>query len=149
MPAARSVLRWLSFSAGLGVFAAFAGVFILCCGAVPLNQLKLWRLWRAYAEVPHPPDSTALQTYAQVGLLDGNGNHCDFIAGEQRRSGLSAGELVAFYAPWPELELYIPGVEGSQLASSVVLDTPDWPAGSYAVYRFEWGHSDDFDIRCH
>lgn len=148
MSTGHTAARWLGLSAGLGALGVLMLLLVLCCGAAPLNQLTLWKLWWAYEALPHPPDSTALRTYFAVGLLEGNGNHCDFIAGEQRRSALSAEELRAFYADFPELHLYFPAPIASDDAY-VSYVTASWPEGSYAVYLFDWGTNDDFDVRCY
>lgn len=124
----------------------------LLCWAAPGNSLHLRRLSHQYAALAHPPDSTIIQAYRAVGVLDGAGNHCDFIAGEQRQSSRSPEAIQAFYADRAEVSVYHPGLpesEANYAPSHVRYSTPGgWPAGSYAVFLYDGSNDPRGDLRC-
>lgn len=143
-------MRWRGW---LLLLLLLAGVPLSLLWAVPGNSLYLGQLSRQYAALPHPPSSMALQTYQAVGVLDGAGNHCDFIAGEQRQSALSPEAVQAFYADMPRVWVYHPALpegEANYAPDHLRHHTTDgWPVGSYAVYLYSGPHDPSGDPRCH
>lgn len=58
-----------------------------------LNQMK-----HSLATLPLPPQTEQLATRSAVGLLSGNGNHCDFFVGTIFRSNLSPDSIRQHFA---------------------------------------------------
>jgi hypothetical protein len=75
----------------------------LCIAPCVPHSLKLTRLERKYRGLQHPP-SRALAYESDLGLLEGNGNHCDYFVGELRASTLSVAELTRAYGAAAEVE---------------------------------------------
>jgi len=61
------------------------------------NSWKLRKIQKALRDIPVPPNTQRLASNSAVGLLVGNGNHCDFFAGEMFRSKLSADTILQHY----------------------------------------------------
>lgn len=87
------VNRWLPFALVPLVLGA------LCLGPCVPHQLYLVAMERQYRAVVHPPDSRVLAEESDLGLLEGNGNHCDYFVGELRVFRQPLAELQAFYGP--------------------------------------------------
>jgi hypothetical protein len=97
----------------------------------------------------HPAESTLIAPVALLGILDGNGNHCDFLAGQWRASLRSDAELRDFYDP--VLSLYRPDTPQSEdnYAPDAIRysEIPD-VTGAYLVYLYDGMGAPDGDIRC-
>ena len=158
-----------SIGCGCAVLFLLALPFV---GHSLINDFKLHHFRASFARLPHPPGTTLVRRVSDVGLLAGNGNHCDFFVGELRTYTGSEDSIVRFYSPksvWspnsnaPEaldsiifLEgEEIPGVERDYLPT----DHQDISAWSlprsrrgeklYIVYRLDSGvFNSGCDIRC-
>src|SRR5262245_32786829 len=80
----------------LGVIGA--GLLTLAYGGCLQHDVRLWRMRWRFTAVAHPPGSTRLDSASALGLLSGNGNHCDYFVGELRSSKLPGRTIEAFYA---------------------------------------------------
>ncbi|MFC1856902.1 hypothetical protein ACFL9U_02615 [Thermodesulfobacteriota bacterium] len=49
-----------------------------------INSWKLWKFESSFVSLFHPKGTSRLALKSKVGLLSGNGNHCDFFVGELR-----------------------------------------------------------------
>ena len=107
------------------------------------HAINNWRL-SAFAEqfLSSPPPGTSVQlVQSEVGVLTGNGNHCDFIVSISFQSLAEASAVVRHYASLP-VQHAIPGslseiqlaLEGQQPSRLTATDAMNEPA---------------FDIRCH
>ena len=70
-----------------GCVAAVLGLAIVLCPFTrdPIaNSWRLWRMERQLTSLPHPSNSARVRLRSRVGLLCGNGNHCDYFVGELR-----------------------------------------------------------------
>jgi hypothetical protein len=132
------------------------------------NSLNLWRLERSFASIRHPPATESIRFEARVGLLSGNGNHCDYFVGELRAFQGSFSPLLAAYAgatvfdpkaghPMPLEVSEVNGDEISAAAVPIDLDRVSawtWgsrpPSGSrlYLVSYFA-NYEANGDWRCH
>jgi len=65
-----------------------------------INSLRLERFAAQFLDSP-PASSSASLAQTQVGVLTGNGNHCDFIVDVEIASDLSRDEIAAHYAELP------------------------------------------------
>ena len=80
-----------------------SATLVACCLAWFLGLSNDWTLWQnggALQSLSHPTGTMRLGMARKVGLLAGNGNHCDFFSGEVRSfagTHLSAHQIRAFY----------------------------------------------------
>ncbi|WP_395733574.1 hypothetical protein [Prosthecobacter sp.] len=73
------------------------GLLYFLCGDTIANDLRLSKITRQLDTLPQPPGTILISTKAAVGLLVGNGNHCDFFAGAVYRSQSSAEAIQQHY----------------------------------------------------
>lgn len=82
----------------------YFGVFV--------HDVMLSGFARKYAAVKHPSGTQSLKHYRKLGLLIGNGNHCDLFVGELRSYAGSREQVLKSYSSqkfWsPVSEEYIP-----------------------------------------
>ena len=91
--------RWLPFALVPIVLAA------LCLAPCLPHDLHQVQLRREYRTLLHPVPSRELAYEADMGLLEGNGNHCDYFVGQLRTTRLSSAELRASYVREVEVEM--------------------------------------------
>src|SRR4051812_43881285 len=65
---------------------------------VVVNSRHLQQIEKALATIPAPIGSEPLQSRSAVGLLVGNGNHCDFFAGTVFRSAATPDSIRQHYS---------------------------------------------------
>ncbi len=104
----------------------FAGVFLAVYTGLavfgPLNpdrlanNRKLDGITSAFLGLTHPPGSQLVSRESRVGLLVGNGNHCDFFVGEIRRFRGPASQLTAHYGSVPVIN----AADGTPVALTVI-----------------------------
>ena len=68
-----------------------------CMYDTRVNDSNLARLESEMAAIPAPEGATSLATHSAVGLLIGNGNHCDFFVGTLYKTKASAESVRAYY----------------------------------------------------
>jgi len=61
------------------------------------NSRNLVKIQQALREIPIPSNTHRFASNSALGLLVGNGNHCDFFAGEIFRSELSPDAILQHY----------------------------------------------------
>lgn len=113
------------------------------------------RLEAALREAPHPPTSRRLAADAEVGLLQGNGNHCDLVAGELRAAPSSAARVRAAYrtarvdvAILEEGGASLPEARPLRRLAELGLRAPRTGETRYLVWLSEQSEA-GFDPRCH
>ena len=79
---------------------------VVTCTTVPVlpmgwdivgDNLRLESYSAAFRRVDHPTGSVRVDAQRRIGLLTGNGNHCDFFVGEVRRFDGDREDLRSFY----------------------------------------------------
>lgn len=131
------------------------------------NDWLLWRFRSAFAEMPHPAETTEIGLGSDVGLLMGNGNHCDFFVGVARCFNGDRGSIRRFYKKAVVRNPIDGNAEPVQLAfftggslpgESVPYDfsrieswgrRADKSSTVYVVYVFPSGYEPGWDFRCH
>lgn len=68
-----------------------------CYGISFRHDVALWRVAQRFEHLHHPAGSTLISETKNLGLLSGNGNHCDYLVAQLRTSGLKASEIASFY----------------------------------------------------
>ncbi|MGC4119002.1 MAG: hypothetical protein QM765_31420 [Myxococcales bacterium] len=146
-----------------------AGVsWILGLGDMLMNEVRLGRLERSFAALQDPAGTERIRLESRVGLLSGNGNHCDYFVGELRVTAKPLAEVLAAYVGatvrepmrGEASEVYVGEVKGQEIddlpmpyeLSSVVSWTrgATIPEGSrlYLVGFFA-NEEANGDLRCH
>ncbi|RBQ14032.1 hypothetical protein DP939_42930 [Spongiactinospora rosea] len=113
------------------------------------NDENLARLSERVRMVPLPPRTEHdLRAEArEVRLLEGNGNHCDYLVHLALVTKLPDAEIARYYE-----FVTVEGVDGAKLSGTVYVN----PSGSWRegfkgviVEFFDGGHEAGFDLRCH
>ncbi len=153
---------------GIAVF-----VLILCglgsYEAYFKDDFTLSRVAKSFQELRHPAGSRLIARSKNLGLLLGNGNHCDYFVGELRTSTLSQSEIEDFYEgetvlnPLTKRHEHIflafrssPGkFEAERFDNLPYSDDAAFenamaqaPAGAYIVFFFAGGYGPGLDMRC-
>ncbi len=128
------------------------------------HNARLARIEEELTRLPLPEGTERLEVYSSVGLLSGNGNHCDYVSAMVLRGDVERPLLEEFYRQhtvsspdgYP-LEIRI-GAGGLQPAPGYY-DAPlarrwseSFQRGEQqvrVVYVFDAGQSPDGDPRCH
>jgi hypothetical protein len=129
-------------AAALGLLVSFLPLLWVVAG-FSSHAINNWRL-SAFAEqfLSSPPPGTSVRLLeSEVGVLTGNGNHCDFIVSIVFQGPAEPAAVLRHYQSLP-IQHAIPGssseiqleLAGSQPSSLTATDAPNEPA---------------FDIRCH
>jgi hypothetical protein len=91
----RKIITWsLITLAVLGVALIFAS----CVPDIIANNRHLHQMEKALLAIPPAPQSKQLAVRSAVGLLTGNGNHCDFFAGALFQSSATPDSIRQHYA---------------------------------------------------
>ncbi len=140
--------------------AAVVLIPVLCCG-LPMafstwrNNARLDKFSDNLFNYPLPSGTEEEDRYTEMGLLGGNGNHCDYIAGKSLVTELSQGDIEAYYK---DVE-FPPAVSQSEYARlwggliPVRVHFADEPSADgrlcFSISISDIGNPPDFDIRCH
>jgi hypothetical protein len=122
-----------------------------------VNEWKLWRLEQKFAGIAHPPGTEELSFRSKVGVF-GNGNHCDFFAGQVRSFTGDWKRVEDFYAARsiagasPEVRLL--ENDRDEIMCCYFTHLSDWgiaPKPGLHVYLVMLFRNEDAnsDMRCH
>ena len=89
--------------------AVAACILVALGGCAAWVLLPMWRDARSndrhldaiadqMIEIEHPPGTSRVRVKKKVGLLIGNGNHCDYFVGELRTFSGADDAVIAFYS---------------------------------------------------
>ncbi len=88
--------------AGGGVFLLFVLFVVFFAGCIGVgrlsNNIGLQKLSAQFESISHPVNSKPLERMTDIGILAGNGNHCDFIVAELRKYEGSRDDIEQAYA---------------------------------------------------
>ena len=65
---------------------------------VLLHDYALYRYSQDFNQVRHPADTNLVSSKKYLGLISGNGNHCNYFIGELRSYTGDPAQIAAFYA---------------------------------------------------
>ncbi|MEM4721638.1 MAG: hypothetical protein QXT73_06240 [Candidatus Methanomethylicaceae archaeon] len=118
-----------------------------------------------FQELSHPPTTSRVSLKSAVGLISGNGNHCDYFVGEIRRFVGERRVIEDFYAGQDVRgnDVRVVFIENGEFPREVQWSIPprlmnlqNWVESSsdlsgslYMVYILDVGADPGFDIRCH
>ena len=146
----------------------------MCSGPYIRDNRLLARVRAQYSRVTHPPSSSVLASFSDVGLMaGGNGNHCDYLVGEIRESDDSSQQIKAHYSVFrfpmldPQTSQWSAGQDvrvtvefpGTSEDSGILrYDIPELVRKAraqqrkrtlYVVYVLDGGYEPNGDWRCH
>lgn len=153
-----------------GIFIALLPLALIFGPEIPHN-VALYRFRSHFKTVTHPSSSTLLKRFSDVGLLEGNGNHCDYLVGHVRETDEPPDQIVDHYigGRYPRVDPSFDSGFGASVPLHVEfpdsnpsgLLTRDMPKmiqaarakqkkkTLYVVYAFDGGYPPNFDWRCH
>jgi hypothetical protein len=81
------------------------GLALLACAVLSfpiyrdflVHDYALYRYAREFRQMAHPADTTLVSYKTALGLITGNGNHCNYFIGELRRYNGDKQALLSFY----------------------------------------------------
>ena len=151
-------------------------IIFVCCGCVspilisPAQHRARLSSWEEnYLDVRHPAETGAIRKISDYGLLMGNGNHCDYLAGEVRWSTMPIEELRDYYthhqqamswigegeSDFIDVETFEEIVENQSYTPQVAVITSQDQAKArekggfvYIVYAYHGGDDPGWDLRC-
>ena len=130
------------------------------------NSYRLARIERGVVNLPHPAGTEPLRTFSALGILTGNGNHCDYFVGHARWHTSTQEQVEAFYdgtsfynpvsGRYESVEVTWFGVDGelSGFLPSDYESTVDWQLGeekqsNVYVLVVMRSYEPNADPRCH
>jgi hypothetical protein len=113
--------------------------FIPFTGDAVRNSLHLWQLERQLKSLQQPSGTARVAFRSDVGLLVGNGNHCDFFVGELRSY---SGPRAAIEQHYRDLRVFNPVTQKNETIDVIFVD--DWKIpGAHLPDEFDqisgWG----------
>lgn len=110
-----------------------------------VNDLRLSKFSAQLFDHPLPPRSRAVASSSEVGILTGNGNHCDFVARLELASDLGIDEVRAHY----ERLRLSPAIPGGADGGLPIIEVLEIRRETYAVEAIDAPYGAGLDIRCH
>ncbi len=142
------------------VVAYFLALFIV----MPrIHDSALGEFSRGPLDIELPEGTSQIASMNRVGLLQGNGNHCDYLAGSLVKTDASKEELTEYFAQnykgegavqivWLDEESVYTGASSSPATIFALRDwimgTPQTATGTAVVFAFRTGLTSSFDYRC-
>lgn len=145
---ARSKAVRVSLGIGLVLAVVPAAVVLGALSAFVVNNLRLGQFERQIQSLPLPPNSSVALIRSQVGVLTGNGNHCDFSVELELSAPQSLAELQSHYQS-VVLVPAIPGGAGGGLPALEVSPSAHGEDSTYVVAAIDAPYEGIFDVRCH
>lgn len=109
------------------------------------NDRRLARFAAQLDDFPPPAGARVVHRHAAVGILTGNGDHCDFLARHEITSALPLDSVRSHYERLRLRPAIAGGADGGLPSVSVEPRT----GGGYVVTAIDAPYSATFDERCH
>ena len=156
----------------LSITSTFLAACLILCAIllfpfardVLLHDYALYRYSQAFRRISHPANTSPVSYKKYVGLISGNGNHCNYFLGELRRYSGDRQTISSFYAgqDYTGLGDGLMFIENGEFPAagrnwlppdlavlSAWLDSPDQPRDHlYLVYTFHLDLDPGLDLRC-
>lgn len=158
------VLFWLTF---------FVCAFTLAYFAFLKHDFYLWQLQHSVATINNPPRTKRIASTKDLGLLAGNGNHCDYFVAQLRSfpESMSPKQIQNFYKNtkiWNPLNRQYEIISVGIIKDGKIESNEDWTGIGkflqehfherlpnkltnqrlYFVFFFDGGYDTTCDIRC-
>jgi hypothetical protein len=100
------------------------------------NSVKLYYFGKDLFEYPLPLRTDEVERQSEIGVLEGNSNHCDYLAERGLVTQLTRDEIEAYF---------------QNVEAEILVDKESMPDGRLRVIlrRFKFGYPPGWDIRCH
>lgn len=139
------------------LFAIILGLPLVCFGLPKLiNQATLFIFAQPFFNYPLPPETKEISRDMRVGVLTGNGNHCDFYANRKLETLLSEDEIRKYYrdVTFPSIALHSSIAAISELEGIVGLFIKFDPIDPQNITLELWDYPYKdairmLDVRCH
>jgi hypothetical protein len=145
-------IRRISSDAVRGGMTVLATIILLpallvlgATSAYAANEWRLARFGSQLLEFPLPRSTREVAHVAEVGVLVGNGDHCDFVVTRRLESSLPLDSLKAHFAP---LHLR-PAIAGGADAGLPLLEIREDSVRHYSVIATDAPYEGIFDVRCY
>lgn len=127
-----------------GVFAIPVFVILGTASAYAVNEWRLARFGAPFLDAPLPAHTREIARAADVGVLTGNGDHCDFVVTRKLESSLPIDSLEAHFATVVLRPAISGGAGGGLPAVEIQLDS----SNHYTVAAIDAPYTGIFDPRC-
>ena len=146
--------RLSPFPAWIVVVLTIVALMMVCLSPCLPHDFRLRQMKRDFARLSHPAGSRVLAARSKLGLLEGNGSHCDYFVGELRVAPLDVEALQAFYEGKATVEFSAPGASwdvSSPRESLLSIASTASRAPGETVYVVSLYDSEEpgIDYRCH
>jgi hypothetical protein len=142
----RSGMRAAAFAA-LALLLLPGSIVLGALSSAVVNNFRLARFSAQLFTYPLPPGTQLITRSANVGVLTGNGDHCDFIARVDLGGEASLESLRDHYSGL-HLDAAIPGGAGGGLPRIEIVAASGGQATGYAVIATDAAYEGVFDVRC-
>ena len=142
------MMQWVRRTGSIEIFllAAVGAVLIVpilwAVADTAVNQYRSMQFGAQLYAIPLPERTVLLKEEQRVGLLVGNGNHCDFIADLHVASALSQKEIEKYYSALRLKPVRERGDEPYVLVSAE-------GEGLYLIRAVDSPNTPGMDLRCH
>lgn len=132
------------------------------------HDRTLLSLKKSFDLISHPEKTKIVAQFSKLGVLSGNGNHCDYFVGQLRKTNLSPNEIIAWYKKTGKIssdvgrdcdvmiEFYSKGklkeydaVPFDYEDLSQLIPHIENNQNYYLIYVFDTGYDAGWDYRCH
>jgi hypothetical protein len=127
-----------------GILAIPVLAILGSASAYAVNEWRLTRFGTPLLDAPLPVHTREVARTAAVGVLTGNGNHCDFVVSRQLESSLPIDSLEAHFATLPLRPAISGGAGGGLRAIEIHLDSSHY----FTVTAIDAPYTGIFDPRC-
>lgn len=140
---------WRTAALVLLVLLGLPGLYVLAgFSAAAANNLRLSRFASQLKRYPLPEGARVISESRAVGVLTGNGDHCDFVATRRIHSSLSLEQIEAHYA---KLDIQ-PAISGGAGAGLPILEVERERSGTPQTFHIkivDAPYEGILDPRCH
>ena len=127
-----------------GILAVPVLVILGTASAYAVNEWRLARFGAQLLNAPLPAHTREVARAADVGVLTGNGDHCDFVVSRALESSLSIDSLEAHFAALVLRPAISGGAGGGLPTIEIQLDS----SNHYTVAAIDAPYTGIFDPRC-
>ena len=118
----------------------FGTLVLLIAAPAACNSYRLSVLRSRVEGLPHPEGTEPLTTYSELGILSGNGNHCDYFVGHLRAHTSARESIDRFYKGTS----FVNPVSGESESVRLVWFPDDGELDEFLPYDFDRVH--DWDL---
>jgi len=107
-----------------------------------LNNYYLSRFEKQLFDFPLPTGTVTLKKNSKIGVLTGNGNHCDFVASLEIKTDLTVAQIEGLFKNMT----IKPAVSGSSTQQGIIVESIS--SGIKRIEIWDAPGQSGFDLRC-